>query len=159
MKGCLGCDCPTSCCGTKETWTYNQGAKSFNTSLDSMEYQYQIERHGPMPAGVKVERVDTGYDGPPRISYLVSGCLADDGSCKLNDRKPAQCRVYPLHTGILMPLIDSCPQAHIIGADVEVQTGVKRIREAFNLDHGEEWAQNLARYVRELTKKRTRTRE
>lgn len=99
LKGCLGKDCPNSCCGKKEMIDDNGNKHQYRTTFfDEAEarYQSQLERQDPklVEMGVMVTRIQV--EGV--TCDLVSGCLDEGNGCKLElvGRKPITCRTFPI---------------------------------------------------------------
>ena len=148
MKDCLGKNCSTPCCNLKTTPTWGKGDKQYSTSLDVEEYQLQISNFGHFPPEVQTELVDVGIDRVMQMRYLVRGCLADDGTCRLRDRKPLHCRIFPLSLSEFVPLrTSSCPQSMIIASSPDVKEGILGIRKALGYRDNEEWSLTLNRML------------
>lgn len=144
MRGCSGGECPTPCCNDKVVWGEG-GFRTFNTVFETGEAGFQQKTWGDLPAGVRVETRDIGTDRM-QIAHLVSGCLAPDGSCRMEGRKPLRCRVFPFGTSEFLPLREGrCPQAKVIAGDKESVAGIVGIREALGMDDHEGWMRNLLR--------------
>ena len=143
MKDCLGGKCSTPCCNLKTTPTWGHGPKQYSTSLEVSEYNFQISEFGQFPDGVETEFVDVGIDRAIQMRHLVRGCLADDGSCRLKNRKPLQCRIFPLSLSELIPLRTSCPQAKKIAGSTDVQEGIIQIRKSLGYTDNGKWIEAL----------------
>lgn len=151
MKGCRGKDCTKPCCGPKETSTRDQGRKIFNTTIDPEEFEYQQKNYSPLEdLDIETERVDVNIDrGAPRYTHLIRGCFSKDGTCKLADRKPVKCRVFPLSLKSDLSVREAqCPHVEDIAADSVVKESIKRIRESLGMSGHEEWEKDLDRRLK-----------
>jgi hypothetical protein len=146
MSDCDGACCSEPCCGTKQTLTWGQGPKSYNTTITRTELTFQEETYGPLgDLGIETETVDVNTDrGASNIRVLIRGCLGKQGECLLSHRKPAHCRLFPLSTNLWLPVRKvKCPKAEAIGRSPEVRAGIKKVREALEMTDHATWEANL----------------
>lgn len=143
MPECLGGACSTPCCASKEVLSWGKGPRTFNTTMPPDEFR----AYGELPTGVTAETIDIGSDRM-HISVLISGCLSENGECKLAAKKPTHCRVYPFRTSEYLPIDTRCPQAKLIASNPDTVTGFLQIREALipNTDNST-WLLNLAKHL------------
>lgn len=155
MAPCLGKACDASCCHLRYSPTPEWvGPKQHITSMISSEHDFQLSAFGQFPDGVETELVDVGSEGQTDIRYLVRNCLSDDGSCRLKNRKPILCRMFPFSTSAFLPLeFRDCPKAKVIAADPEIQKQIIRVRRALGFTDSEEWQVSLERILHILQKR------
>jgi Fe-S-cluster containining protein len=150
MNACLGKACSTPCCNLKTTPTWGKGSKQYYTSLDTYEYKFQTEHFGPFDPEIQIDLVDVGIDRGMELRYLIRGCLAGDGTCRLRDRKPMQCRIFPLSLSELLPIrISRCPQSIAIASCPDTQECILAIRNALGRTDNEKWKMALDRMLQE----------
>lgn len=142
MPECIGGDCPTPCCNEKEVRIWGGPIAKFNTTIDVAELSAQERIFGPLPEGVTAIKADIGATSS-NVRILISGCLSEDGSCKMKDRKPIHCRLYPFGYYTMHPLKQNCPKHSEIGSNPKTQKGIMALREAHGKGDNEAWYTNL----------------
>jgi len=146
MSDCSGACCEKKCCGIKEALAWGKGPKPFNTAMTTEELEFQEKNFGSLSdLGIETEKVDVNTDrGAADIRILIRGCLGEDGECILRNRKPVQCRLFPLSTNPWLPIRKAqCPKSQSIGRNQEVHTGIKKVREALEMTDNSTWEANL----------------
>lgn len=148
MAGCKGAECSTPCCNLKSVREWGGPTRQFRTTAECAEFDAVFRNS--LPDGVTMMKADIGSCGS-NIRYLVNGCLSEDGACKLRDKKPIQCRVYPFRLGSHLPVDTKCPSSHAIAADERTTEGIKRLRGKLGFDDNETWYSNLVKHLKRET--------
>lgn len=123
MPECLGKDCPISCCNEKEALRWGKSPVAFHTTLtnDTERQQYADEE---IQKTITVKSHDIGMDRP-YYALLVQNCL-DDSGCRIADKKPLNCRIYPFKMNTHLSFDERCPKAHEIAKNPHT---IERIHE------------------------------
>lgn len=113
MPGCLGKNCPNSCCGEKTVLNYKSEPVTFRTSfIDDTEYfhQFKLDWDEPLLASLGVNLI-TIKDINNCTAYLAQNCLDPENGCKLAQigRKPISCRIAPIGFLQFDHTDESCP--------------------------------------------------
>jgi hypothetical protein len=132
MPGCLGENCPNSCCKEKTAINLHGDPVTYRASLlDQNEYDHQrkLDERDPLLQSIDVAlKCITDISGV--TAYIVQNCLGTTG-CKLaqSGRKPAMCRMAPIGGDVISDM-KSCPALNEIknqgGANLQ-----QKIREIF----------------------------
>jgi hypothetical protein len=153
IDDCLGAECGQSCCGLKPIFGLRESLLAFKTRfLGEGEYEYQNGIFSP-----NLEDIDVKVVLPPAISdsrsefaYVVNGCMNEEGECKLKNRKPFNCRIFPYGLDADYPVSHRCPQIHSIYRDKDFRERVLHVRKRLGLMDNDKWIANARRVVSEV---------
>jgi len=162
MDACLGHVCPASCCREKTRVVGRGESLLYRTLLwDEAEAAYQqslspsVDKAGGVIYGVPSfgGRVP-GRQVVDSHIYLVNGCQNGDGSCRLAERKPLVCRIFPFSLDPQNPLLSVCPSVVRACADPKIVERIMKVRSVLGLaSTNQYWRSNVheeAAMIREL---------
>jgi len=143
---CEGAGCGFSCCDEKIRSGYPD-IRYRTCLMGKDEYRFQNETFGDFEEmSVKVDVLDPAWPNAEddflrnvSAAYVVGGCSDENKRCKLRDRKPFICRVYPLGLHVSEPLVTSCPKIEDIFENPDLRERIFLVRRLFGYQDNQEW--------------------
>jgi hypothetical protein len=137
---CLGAECPNSCCGEKTASTIENPNLAHRTKLSPDEYLYQRQVITPAINDLDVRLCHaTSPKTAGRPLYYLDRCQAEDGSCKLDGRKPLSCLVYPFGFEAANPIDRDCPAKAEIFNNRKIRNTILLVRDLLGLYDHDRW--------------------
>jgi len=137
MTGCLGKNCPSSCCWQKTVEGIGGQLTTGMTSLVGREeaiYQQTVLTPSLEDLEVKIHLNATRGRNGTKVQLLLDNCQNADGSCKLKDRKPLRCRMFPFNLDSIHDTARDCPRTGEICNDPELIRKIEEVRRLFKVE-------------------------
>lgn len=137
MSECLGKNCPSSCCWEKTT--EGPGGKLSKGMVrlfgrPEIGYQETILKPSLTDLGVTINLGFIRERDHHSVIYVLNNCQNSDGSCRLQNRKPLRCRLFPFNLEPNSPIAKDCPRAVEICNDPELIRKIEEVRRLFGLE-------------------------
>jgi len=137
MTECLGRNCPTSCCRSKTEDCVGGKLVTGRVRLlgvPEIYYQDRIITPSIRTLGVTINLGLMRDRDRHTIIHLLDDCQNPDGSCKMKERKPLRCRMFPLGLNPASLTDLGCPQTIEICNDPELIRKVREVRLLLGID-------------------------